>query len=442
MKMRKWIAALLVLALSAGLLTGCGKKEPPEDEKSSPVLPDQSAEEESLDLADIKDIYLTTAGIPGDTRVAAIGEYGMTAAEVLFWVNKGIDLYMVRAGQAGITAPPWDRKEDSGKTPQEIFLEQGLQAAAFHRAVRAMAAQEGVPMSEQEKADLEFGIKNVTETLRGEDKLLHVLMLQAADLDQYRRNSDQDTCYDHLVDLYYGKDSGSCPTDEQVRAFALDELGHYRAKHILLRNEDLLTDEKLDEAACRKKKEKAEKILQEIRKADDPVAKFNEQMLYFSEDPGLMDNEDGYDAVLGQMAPAFEETALKLKEWEISDVVESEHGYHIIMRLPLDNIGPYREALIGNLMSERVEKWMEGMELTTEPVLDGLDVRAFWEKEKLVKDAVREEFEAISEEEAAKRAEEEAAQKEKEGGTADKSAEDPAGDLSAEPSSSEQKTDP
>ena len=48
---------------------------------------------------------------------------------------------------------------------------------------------------------------------------------------------------------------------------------------------------------------------------------------------------DGYIFTDDQMVQEFEDGARALADYEISDIVESSHGYHIILRLPLDPDG-------------------------------------------------------------------------------------------------------
>jgi len=56
----------------------------------------------------------------------------------------------------------------------------------------------------------------------------------------------------------------------------------------------------------------------------------------YSDDPGLLYYPDGYCFSPGKMVGAFEEAVKSLEEYEISDIVETNFGYHIILRLPLD----------------------------------------------------------------------------------------------------------
>ena len=95
-----------------------------------------------------------------------------------------------------------------------------------------------------------------------------------------------------------------------------------KAKHILFKVAQDDTEE-----VKNKVKERAEKVLEKARKGDDFAALAKE----YSEGPSKSQGGDlGYFKT-GQMEPPFEEAAFALKKGEISDLVQTRFGYHIIL---------------------------------------------------------------------------------------------------------------
>lgn len=105
---------------------------------------------------------------------------------------------------------------------------------------------------------------------------------------------------------------------------------YLHAKHILISKNDAEGNPLSDEEIANKKA-LAEKILAEVNETN-----FDELMKKHTEDPGSESSPNGYFFTEGQMVPEFENAVKSLEINKISGIVESDYGYHIIIRLPLD----------------------------------------------------------------------------------------------------------
>jgi parvulin-like peptidyl-prolyl isomerase len=99
-----------------------------------------------------------------------------------------------------------------------------------------------------------------------------------------------------------------------------------RAAHVLIATKDLATNEELPEE---KKKEKL-KLAEEVLKKAQDGADFAALAKQYSDDPGSKERGGEYTFPRGQMVPPFEAAAFALKTNEISGIVTTPFGYHII----------------------------------------------------------------------------------------------------------------
>jgi peptidyl-prolyl cis-trans isomerase C len=116
--------------------------------------------------------------------------------------------------------------------------------------------------------------------------------------------------------------------DDKARSYYKDHIEVFktpemiRARHILIKTEASATDEEKKKA-----KAKAEEVLAKIKKGED----FSKLASEVSNDPGTKDKGGDLDFFpKGTMVPAFEEVAFSLKPGEVSGIVETEYGYHLI----------------------------------------------------------------------------------------------------------------
>ncbi len=86
-------------------------------------------------------------------------------------------------------------------------------------------------------------------------------------------------------------------------------------------------------------------------------ALFDQLMTDYGMDPGVEQNPDGYTFGEGEMVEPFYEGAKALEPGQLSALIPTDYGYHIILRLPLNEEavgGGDLETAIGNLASQKV----------------------------------------------------------------------------------------
>ena len=174
-----------------------------------------------------------------------------------------------------------------------------------------------------------------------EKKFLDVLAGAGISID-YVRNSIRDslTIEKYLQSALAGQTAVS--EDEIQKAYSQDKTATVR--HILLPTQGKNDQEKLEI------RRKMEDILARARKGEDFAALARQ----YSEDPGSKEKGGLYENFgRGQMVKPFEDAAFSVPIGQISDIVETQYGYHIILVVerkgetrPMDQMRPELEAQI------------------------------------------------------------------------------------------------
>ena len=122
--------------------------------------------------------------------------------------------------------------------------------------------------------------------------------------------------------------------DEDVKKFYEDNPAQFEqaemvhAAHILFKTTDAKEIELSQDQKDAKKKQ-AQEVLKRARAGED----FGKLAKEFSEDPGSKDNGGEYTFPRGQMVAEFEASAFSMNTNQISDLVTTKFGYHIIKLL-------------------------------------------------------------------------------------------------------------
>ena len=211
------------------------------------------------------------------------------------------------------------------------------------------------------KATSEQTVEEARKRFPTEDLFEQQLKARGLSVDNFRsRLLEQSTAEEVLNREVRAKISVS---DEQLKKFYDENPAQFeqpesvRASHILLSTKDQTTQKPIAPEA----KKSRETEIRKLKTRADAGEDFGKLAREFSEDPGSKDKGGEYTFPRGQMVKPFETAAFSLKTNQVSDVVETEFGYHLIKlheRIPAKKVelATVKTNLSGFLVQQEVEK--------------------------------------------------------------------------------------
>jgi peptidyl-prolyl cis-trans isomerase C len=173
--------------------------------------------------------------------------------------------------------------------------------------------------------EVESTIKQMRSQLPNEQEFKKALAARGVTLEKLKSDTRLDIGINKMMEAEAG--TQPAPGDAQVREFYDKNPDKFkqdeacRASHILFK-----VEESADAATKKKAKDQAEGVLKEARAGAD----FAELAKKYSADGSAQQGGDLNFFTKGQMVPAFDQAAFALKPGQISDIVTTQFGYHII----------------------------------------------------------------------------------------------------------------
>lgn len=205
----------------------------------------------------------------------------------------------------------WELKEEDGTTMLDKCKNLALAQLAQVKAMKLLAKEKEIVLSEEENAMVLQAAQQYMDTLSSEEKaalgIEDISVIQEIYCDKFLA----DKLY-----LYLIRDVNPEISDDEARIITV--------QHILLKTytvDDHGNRTELDAGACSKVLKKAEEILEEAldgESFESLTSKYNE------------DSKSTYSFGKGDMEEAFEKVAFDLAKDEISKVVRTSQGYHIM----------------------------------------------------------------------------------------------------------------
>jgi len=285
------------------------------------------------------------------TVLAKVGDLKVTRGEV----DEIADPYLSQYGEDYDTNPKLAEQVKALRT-------QALNLLVEQKIMIKKAEELGLePTQEEVDAEVKEYIEGLKQSLGGEDALIKALEDINLTLDEYTAklsNSIKVNLATNNVTEEIFKDINI--TDDEIKKYYDEHVDRFKeanVSHILIKDE-----------------EKAKEIRERAAKGEDFAALAKE----FSEDPGTKEKGGSlgvttYDTTM--YVTEFTEGFKKLKEGEISDLVKSSHGYHIIKitdykEKSLDEAKEFIKTTLENekkneIYTSTIKKWKKDFKVKT-----------------------------------------------------------------------------
>ena len=312
------------------------------DAVTGAVTPAPEASEEPVKRVDFEALY---ALHDPDEKVLSIGDREESWGDyfyLLYTQSEQIENYFdSMAAYYGMRFSWDDPVEEDGKTTYaEAVVESAGNLLKQLTALETFAAENKVEISDEMLAIIEKQKQEDISSVLGEEGTQEAFFEYLRGIylspEMYDRAVTQNVLYQECFNSLYGQNAEKVSKETALNY--LNENGYVSAAHILFLFNDPESGEVRDEETLAANKTRLESLVKELRGYPDQRARakaFLQKAADLSEDSGKAYYPEGYTYTPGTMVPQFEDAVNSLAEYEISDVVETDYGYHVIMRLPL-----------------------------------------------------------------------------------------------------------
>jgi len=310
-KLKKGICLILTVLLCAGLFAACG------NENEEPIQGELLGGRDSL---------------------AVVVEF--EDSRPLLWEEFFFDLHRCRLilESQGL-AEDWDAIfEEQTFFPGEVTFNEfailyAMDTARERRAVEALFNELGETLEDNFYEDLRELV--LTQQEFDEESFQAFLAEHFVTEAVFRYINELPAMRERAMAALFGEEGELVP-QEAIDAFIAEE-GIVRAKHILLSTRDdqqqELPEEEVAAAAAL-----AEELYEELRtlSEEELFERFDEMVAEYGGDPGMRRDPTGYTFGPGVMVPEFTAGTQALELFAFSEPIESFHGFHIILRMPVE----------------------------------------------------------------------------------------------------------
>lgn len=373
--------AFLAVSMAAALVAGCGKSGETESESQSST----SESEAGSTSTPVAEAGTALTKVDPKAVAAKIGDDVEIPASEMFYVY-----YVLKQELEMTGVTDWGKELTAGYTYADYLKQMVESQVVTFEYLGSMTDKYKAELTKEEEEAADEEVKKFLDNVSDEEK-------EAYGFNEENIRAMYDKTY--LTNKVYEavqKDAEESLTEEELADCKFKEI-----QHILISTqqdtsssaESGETEETVDEESYKaEQKAKAEDVLKKVKDGGD----FEKLAEEYTADSGVTYylNEKGQTPDGAQMVDAFYKAANELKEGEVSGLVETEYGYHIIKCVSEDNKEADEQAkskLVLTKIQEDYAAWM------TENAAEFTDI---WKNYAVVNPTVETETEDASETES------------------------------------------
>ena len=409
-KIKRVLAAACAVVISVSMLTAC-KNDDSSEKKTSLTTAQITTTTSASDQIDFDKLVIP------EKKLVIDGEEVDTADLIVMTINDQYQIsfdeyrffYHNALYQTGIDFTELD-EEDVEETYKLIrnYVENSIKD--FY-ANFIIAENHDVKVTAEIEDEIEVTYQKYIEEYEGEENFNKLLLSEYYTVDVWKHLCRGQLLMNDLYEALYGDEGEYYKSEEEFKEFAkTDE--YARILHILIpyASEAELSDKdmegydeltlskrlqlkedaygKLDEEAKKavdaKAKESAEKVLEVVNSGED----FEKLIEQYNWDRETESYQEGYFLTkYTSFVEEFVDAAFKLKIDEVSGLVESDYGFHILKRVAVDE--KYVEENLDDLYSEYYNDMISGIDAEMrEKIIEEMTITYFDGYEKLDENSI------------------------------------------------------